>query len=140
MDQQIADHVQSCGVCQASKPPAKYNNPELQAIRPSKPLELVTTDIMGPLNMKIESNRYIIIIEDHITKWMKLYTLKTMEAEEVAQMIATFVCRHGSPVKMLSDQGSNYQSVLVSELFELLDIERVRTTPFHPEWIIGRIK
>ena len=35
MDQQIADHVKSCEVCQASKPPAIYNNPELQAIRPS---------------------------------------------------------------------------------------------------------
>ncbi len=122
IDQRIADHFQSCEVCQASKPPAKYNKPELQSIRPRKPLELVTTDIMGPLNMTIVSNRYIMIIVDHLTKRMELYTLKTMETEEVAQIIATFVCRHVRPVKMLSDQGSNYQSVLVSELFELLDI------------------
>jgi hypothetical protein len=63
----------TCEVCQTSKPPAKYNNPELQAIRPSKPLELVTTDIMGPLNMTIDYNRYIMIIEDHFTKWMEWY-------------------------------------------------------------------
>jgi hypothetical protein len=90
MDQRKADHFLSCEVCQASKPPAKYNKPELQGIRPRKPLELVTTDIMGPLNMTIESNRYIMIIVDHFTKWMELYTLKTMETEEVAQIIATF--------------------------------------------------
>jgi hypothetical protein len=48
-------------------------------------------------------------------------------------MIATFVCRHGSPVKILSDQGSNSKSVLDKELFELLDKERLGTTPFTPE-------
>jgi hypothetical protein len=115
MDQQIAIHVlldiQSCEVCQASKPLAKYCNPELQAIRPIKPLELVTTDIMRPINMTIESNRYIIV--NLFTKWMQLYLLKTMEAEEVAQMIATIVCRHESPGKIVSDQGSNCQSVLM---------------------------
>ncbi len=101
MDQQIAIHVQSCEVCQASKSPAKYSNPELQAIRPSKPLELVTTDIMRPINMTIDTNRYIMIIINLFTKWMQLYLLKTMEAEEVAQMKATIVCRHESPVKIV---------------------------------------
>lgn len=33
----------------------------------------------------------------------------------------------------LTDQGKNYQSDLMSELYELLDIQRSRTSPYHPQ-------
>ena len=33
----------------------------------------------------------------------------------------------------MSDQGANYQSDLVNELFEVLYINRLKTTPYHPE-------
>ena len=36
-------------------------------------------------------------------------------------------------IRSLSDQGSNFQSNLISELWELLDVHRLRTTPYHPE-------
>ena len=129
----VADFVKFCKECQEIKPPARYNVAELIPILPSKPLEIITTDIMGPLNMTKEENKYIMIICDHFTKWIELYALKTMEAVEVASKISSFVCRHGVPDKIITDQGTNYQSNLISELYEVLDIEKARTSPYHPE-------
>ena len=54
-------------------------------------------------------------------------------AKTVADRIVSFICRHGIPEQILSDQGTDFQSVLISELFELLDIHRHRTSPFHPQ-------
>ena len=47
--------------------------------------------------MTKEENKYIMIICDHFTKWIKLYALKTME---VAGKISSFVCRYGVPHNM----------------------------------------
>lgn len=43
------------------------------------------------------------------------------------------MCRHGVPDSILSDQGKNFQSNLLNELWELLDVHKLRTTPYHPE-------
>ena len=37
------------------------------------------------------------------------------------------------PDKIITDQGTNYQSNLRSELYEVLDIEKARTSPYHPD-------
>ena len=132
MHQTVTEHFKICDVCQRTKPPSNYNKPQMTPIRTSKPLEIVTTDIMGPLNTTLDSNRYIMIMVDHFTKWMELFALKTMEAGEVAQKISTFVCRHGSPLKILSDQGTNYQPEIINELSEVLDIERLGQWTYHP--------
>ena len=56
-----------------------------------------------------------------------------MTAEEVAKKLMNVICRHEAPEAILSDQGSNFQSELISELWELLDVHKLRTTPYHPE-------
>jgi hypothetical protein len=44
----------------------------------------------------------------------------------------TIYC-HGLPEFILSDQGKNYQSALLAELWELLDVHKLRTSPYHPQ-------
>ena len=133
MNIDIEQHIKECHTCQETKPPSRYNQAELKPITSKKPLELVTTDIMGKLNTTKKGNNYIMVIIDHFTRWMELFALNTMEAIEVAEKLLEFTCRHGSPLKILSDQGTNYQSELLNELYEILDIEKLKTTPYHPE-------
>ena len=39
----------------------------------------------------------------------------------------------GIPVEILTDQGSNFTSQLLSELYSMLHIHGIRTTPYHPQ-------
>jgi transposase InsO family protein len=39
----------------------------------------------------------------------------------------------GVPEKILSDQGTEFQSHLISEVLELLDFHRLMTSAHHPE-------
>ena len=39
----------------------------------------------------------------------------------------------GIPEEVLTDQGSNFTSKLLSELYRLLKIQAVRTSPYHPQ-------
>ena len=43
------------------------------------------------------------------------------------------VCRHGVPEAALSDRGPNFQSEVIDQLLEMLDIHRLRTSAYHPQ-------
>ena len=44
-----------------------------------------------------------------------------------------FFVHYGFPKKILSDQGCNFKSLLISELCELTQIKKLRTIPYRPE-------
>ena len=130
---EIAAHVKSCISCQEIKTPNRYNEAPLQPIRPRKPGQVWTSDIMGPIKTTANGYSYILVICDHFSKWVEIYALKTISALEVSKCITNSICQHGIPEQILTDQGSNYMSELMAEVWELLDIHKTRTTPFHPE-------
>jgi hypothetical protein len=45
----IEEHIKSCTNCQAIKTPNRYNIAPLQPIKPNRPGEIWTSDIMGPI-------------------------------------------------------------------------------------------
>jgi len=77
----VKKYVTECETCQQVKPPKHYNIAELKPIYASKPFELLTTDILGPLECTKEGNKYILVVCDHFTKWAEAFPLKTMTAE-----------------------------------------------------------
>lgn len=60
--------------------------------------------------------------------------MSNMESSTVASiMIKEFIFRFGIPKTIHSDQGSQFVSKLFLEMCRLLQIEKTRTTPYHPE-------
>lgn len=54
-------------------------------------------------------------------------------ASTVAQMLVTeWFSKFGVPAHIHSDQGCNFESVLIQQLCGLYDIKKSRTTPYHP--------
>ena len=70
---------------------------------------------------------------DHFTKWVDLYAIDSLDAITVARRFLDFICKHGVPDGLLSDQGRNFESQLFAEVLELLDVHKMRTTPYHPQ-------
>ena len=50
-------------------------------------------------------------------------------AEELVKLFA----RVGIPEEILTDQGTNFTSQLLTEIYHLLHIHPIRTTPYHPQ-------
>ena len=49
-----------------------------------------------------------------------------------SKIVYEFISRFGTPLDLHSDQGSNYQSELFREVCKPLDINKTRTSPYHP--------
>jgi hypothetical protein len=90
-------------------------------------------DIAGPLPVTKQRNKYILVICDHFTKWVKYYALKDMTASTVAKYLVDFILNFGIPEQILTDQGTNFMSQLINEIYDVLDIQRTRTTPYHAQ-------
>ena len=76
----------------------------------------------------------ILIITDHFTRYAQAHITSSQKAPIVAKMLWDhFFVHYGFPEKILSDQGQNFESLLISELCELTQIKKLRTTPYRPE-------
>ena len=49
------------------------------------------------------------------------------------KLVSEFICRFGIPHELHSDQGTNFESKVFGEICKLLNIEKTRTTPLHPQ-------
>jgi hypothetical protein len=132
-EKDVEKYVRECTVCARIKAPPSYNQEELVPLRAFRPFQLVTMDILGPLPATKNGAKYLFVMVDHFSKWIEAFPLIDTTAEDVAKCVAIFVCRHGVPDSILSDLGTNFQAVLISQLYEQLDVHRLRTTAYHPQ-------
>ena len=91
-------------------------------------------DIVNPLTCTQRNNRYILTVVDHFTKHVEAYALPDQEAVKIARVLLNeFISRLGVPYIIHTDQGANFESHMFKELFQLLNIKKTLTSPFHPQ-------
>ena len=91
-------------------------------------------DILGPLPVTHQINKFILVIGDYFTKWTEAYPIPNMEASIVAKVFVNeFVACFGAPVTLHTDQGRNFESALMKEICQLLGVTKTRATPYHPQ-------
>ena len=128
----IKEYVQQCESCQKIKI-TKGPLAPMKPLKPTRPRELVTADVTGPLPVSSKQNQYILVVCDHFTKLVKYYAMKSQKADVVAKNLINYFMTYGIPDSILSDQGTNFMSNVLDEIYELLDVKRIRTSPFHPQ-------
>ena len=97
-------------------------------------MERFALDILGPLPTSHKGNKYVLVVADCFTHWTEAYALPNQEAVTIAEKLVTeFVCRFGAPMQILTDQGRQFESKLFAEICTLLDIDKTRTSSFHPQ-------
>ena len=128
-----ADYCRSCAECQKSRDPRMRRAPLVPLPIIKEPFERIAMDIVGPLLRSQSGNRFILVICDYATKYPEAVPLRTINAENIAEELVKFFSRVGIPKEILTDQGSNFVSQLLTEIYRLLHIHPIRTTPYHPQ-------
>lgn len=134
MYSQIKDYCQKCADCQTRKNANRATKASLVPIPvEGLPFERIAVDVLGPLPMTIDGNKYVIVFTDYLTKFAIAKAVPNFNARTTAEtFINEVVLHHGAPLKLLSDRGTNFLSDLVQEICQLCDTRKVNTTPYRP--------
>ena len=97
------------------------------------PFYMIGVDVIGPLETTDRGNKYILSVVDYYTKYVEATALPDQEAVTVAQALEDIFARHQMPSVLLTDQGSNFESKVITSLCEMFGIEKRRTTAYHPQ-------
>lgn len=129
----IDNHCKTCRPCESRRNPSPRNKAPMQIFNSSRPFQRVFADITQ-LPKTTKNNQYILVVMDQFTKYVNLYPLLDQTAKSVAQCIFHhYISEHGIPEVLHTDQGRQFESILVQELCKLLGIKKTRTSPYHPQ-------
>uniref|UniRef100_A0A8C5PY34 Integrase catalytic domain-containing protein n=1 Tax=Leptobrachium leishanense TaxID=445787 RepID=A0A8C5PY34_9ANUR len=101
-------------------------------LKSSGSMNLVCMDFLC-IEPDSNGNNNVLVITDHYTRYAQAYRTKDQKAVTVATLLCQkFFAHYGFPKRLLTDQGRDFESRL-KEMLKLLQIEKSRTTPYHPE-------
>lgn len=134
--QKVKTYVRGCKLCQINK--YKRNEKELMTITdtPTTSFDIIEMDIVGPLMPSHDGHRYILTIQDVLTKYVVLVPVRTKSAESVARaFIDNFLLTFGAVSKIKTDMGTEFMNSLFEEVMKILQIHHAHSTPYHPQTI-----
>ena len=129
----VAQFRRSCTECQKTSRTKVPRAPLISLPVIGEPFERIAMDIVGPLPRSRSGNKYILVVCDYATRYPEAIPLRTIDAEQVAVKLVEIFSRLGIPKEILTDQGSNFMSQLMKEVYRLLHVEPLRTSPYHPQ-------
>ena len=129
----VARYCRSCPECQKASPRRVKRAPLVPLPVMDEPFRRIAMDIVGPLPRSRSGKRYILVICDYATRYPEAIPLRSIDAETVAEELLTLFSRVGVPEEILTDQGSNFMSKLLGEVYRLLHVTPIRTSPYHPQ-------
>ena len=129
----VEDHIRICEQCQRSAPKGKVKAPLIPLPIMEEPFKRIAMDVVGPLPRSSSGKRFILVICDYATRYPETIALRTVDAPTIAEELLKFFARMGVPEEILTDQGTNFTSQLLAEVYRLLHIKPIRTTPYHPQ-------
>lgn len=135
MKTEVQTFIQNCTGCQLKKlVRVKGRQPMYLTDTPGSSFDKVAMDVMGPLPITTQGHRYILTLQDLLTKYLITVPMKTATSIEIADGLRKYIISYfGAPRSILTDQGTNFTSSLIKALSRKFRITPIRTTAFHPQ-------
>ena len=136
MSQALVMAVSNCGHCKQFE--AKPQIPGMQPITCTEPMELVHVDYVG-MEVTVSTQekpvvKNMLVIVDHFTLYVQAYVTQNQTVRTTALVLyKEYFSMFGFPQRLMSDQGTGFTSKVIAAMCSLLGIEKIWTTPYHPQ-------
>ena len=132
MKDQVKECLKVCEPCKLGL--AKFNEPmEMRPIAVQGIYHKVGIDMIGPLQKSTSGNKYIITAVDYMSKNIEAEAVPDKSSKTTADFFhREIICRHGTPVEVVTDQGGEFQGDFQA-LLDKFGIDHRMTSPYHPQ-------
>ena len=131
----MKDYCHTCDICQKTISKGRVAPVPLQQMPVvDVPFRRIAVDLVGPISpCSDRGHRYILTVVDVATRYPEAVPLKNIDTISVAEALVGLFSRVGCPEEILSDCGSQFISDLMKEIYRLLSVKSIHTSPYHPQ-------
>ena len=133
MWKEVRAFVRTCGDCQRAAKNTEAKAPLQPLPMVSEPFTKVAFDIVGPLPRTTSGYKYLLTMICLFTKYPVAIPLRRVDNETILEAMMEVFSIFGLPQEILTDQGSVFCSKLTRFFCKTLKIDKVRTSPYHPQ-------
>lgn len=134
MQTRIRSIVRTCDLCQRTKISNTRIAGEMGCIMADEPLSRILVDLYGPLPSGWNNVRYIFVVLDNFTRFVRLYPIKRATAVIVTnRMVENYILTYGTPKCIVSDHGAQFSSKMWQDRISELGIIPTMTSIYHPQ-------
>lgn len=132
MRQDIRRFVRTCQTCQKTKPSNLKPTGFMESTPAQEPMSEISVDLVGPLPRSPQGSQYILVIVDKFSRFPELFAIRKPTSRVVMDKMEEFMCRHGFPKAVSSDNGKQFVSKLWKGVMQRLNIKDRHTVPYRP--------
>lgn len=131
MQKDVTEFVNNCDSCNAHK---HANHSTLGFMgRPkdcSRPFQMLSMDLVGPLPPSRKQNTMLLVVTCCFSKYSLLFPIRRATADIITRIVEEQVFLvHGVPSTILMDNGKQFVSQTLQQLFSQYKVPKVRYTP-----------
>ena len=125
----VDNYVRTCPQCQTRKHQVPRVRAPQQHVEVTGPFETVGIDVLGPFPRSSKGNKYVVLAADYLTKWTMTKAIPRATAEEVIKFfLEEILYRHGSPTRIITDNGKCFVAKIVKQLLRELRVKHNLTS------------
>ncbi|XP_022032390.1 uncharacterized protein LOC110933479 [Helianthus annuus] len=126
--------LRKCDSCQRHSPKTLRPKNDLIPVSTAWPFQQWGIDMVGPFLDAPGAVKFIIVAVDYFTKWVEAKALASTTAMMVCKFIwEHIICRFGLPLKIVTNDGTNFASEDLQNLMKEMKIEHTFSSVAHPQ-------
>ena len=130
---ELYEYVSCCITCQ-TRNKQKVKQPLQMTDIPPNAFAKIGLDLSGPYPTSLSGNKYIVGFIDLYSGYPEAFAVPDKSADNIAHLIIDEIFpRYGSPLEIITDNGSENINRVVRETLEALNIHHVQTSFYHPQ-------
>jgi hypothetical protein len=125
-------YVISCLQCQQHKLKCTKYSKDFRPIMLENPGELLSADVFGPLPTSRDGSKYVLVLLDVFSKFIKLYPLRRATTGAIIRSYEKYFKVFGKPERILSDLGTQFTAKNYAKKLKEWNIKITYTSVRHP--------
>lgn len=129
----IKQWCQLCERCSLSKNTQPRVRAPMGHLLACKPNQILAIDFTC-LEPARDGRENVLVLTDVFSKFTQAIPTRDQRASTVAEvLVREWFYKYGVPARIHSDQGRNFEGIIIQQLCAMYGITKSRTTPYHPQ-------
>ena len=134
MTKDVKKYIAQCPCCQKNRMTpftgvvSKYTVSTTEG-----PMKRLSIDTVGPFPKDEEGNEYVLVVIDNFSRYTTLWPTKDQTGMSAAQALLRHIATYSTPDEIQSDGGPQFYSEMVSALYRITQIDKLKSAPYSHE-------